>query len=49
MAYVPGAAFYPDAGGEREMRLSFSSLGEDDLAEAVRRLAGVIAQATSAR
>jgi 2-aminoadipate transaminase len=43
VAYVPGAPFYPDGGGEREMRLSFSALSEPDLAEAVRRLAGVIA------
>jgi 2-aminoadipate transaminase len=49
VAFVPGTAFYPGDGGRREMRLSFSSLGEDDLAEAIRRLAGVIAQATSAR
>jgi 2-aminoadipate transaminase len=49
VAFVPGTAFYPGEGGAREMRLSFSSLGEDDLAEAIRRLAGVIAQATSAR
>jgi 2-aminoadipate transaminase len=43
VAYVPGAPFYPDGGGTREMRLSFSALAEPDLAEAVRRLAGVIA------
>jgi 2-aminoadipate transaminase len=49
VAYVPGEAFYPAVGGDREMRLSFSSLGEDDLGEAVRRLAGVIAQATRTR
>jgi 2-aminoadipate transaminase len=43
VAFVPGAPFYPAEGGEREMRLSFSALAEPDLAEAVRRLAGVIA------
>ena len=43
VAYVPGAPFYPGDGGEREMRLSFSSLDEAELAEAIRRLAGVIA------
>ena len=48
VAYVPGAPFYPDGGGEREMRLSFSALGEPDLAEAIRRLAGVI-QTSAAR
>jgi 2-aminoadipate transaminase len=45
VAYVPGAPFYPGEGGEREMRLSFSALAEPDLAEAVRRLAGVVAAA----
>jgi 2-aminoadipate transaminase len=48
VAYVPGAPFYPDGGGEREMRLSFSALAEPDLAEAIRRLAGVI-QTSAAR
>jgi 2-aminoadipate transaminase len=46
VAYVPGAPFYPDSAhppGSREMRLSFSALAEPDLAEAIRRLAGVIA------
>jgi 2-aminoadipate transaminase len=44
VAYVPGAPFHPDGGGgRRELRLSFSALPEADLAEAVRRLAGVIA------
>jgi 2-aminoadipate transaminase len=48
VAYVPGAPFYPNHGGEREMRLSFSALAEPDLAEAIRRLAGVI-QTSAAR
>jgi 2-aminoadipate transaminase len=42
VAYVPGAPFYADGSGAREMRLSFSALGEDDLAEAVSRLASVL-------
>jgi 2-aminoadipate transaminase len=45
VAYVPGAPFYADGRGANELRLSFSHLGEADLAEAVRRLAGVIAAA----
>jgi 2-aminoadipate transaminase len=45
VAYVPGAPFYPGEGGERELRLSFSALAEPELAEAVRRLAGVVAAA----
>jgi 2-aminoadipate transaminase len=43
VAYVPGRPFYVDGGGANEMRLSFSSLDEAQLAEAARRLAGVIA------
>jgi 2-aminoadipate transaminase len=46
VAYVPGHPFYPgEAGGAAELRLSFSHLGEDELAEAGRRLAGVIGAA----
>lgn len=43
VAYVPGAPFHSGPGGTNELRLSFSALGEDDLAEAASRLAGVIA------
>jgi 2-aminoadipate transaminase len=42
VAYVPGAPFYSGPGGVNELRLSFSALGEDDLAEAASRLAGVL-------
>jgi 2-aminoadipate transaminase len=45
VAYVPGGAFYVGDAGHREMRLSYSSLTEEDLEEAGRRLAGVIASA----
>jgi 2-aminoadipate transaminase len=45
VTFVPGAPFYPGEGGSGELRLSFSHLGEADLDEAVRRLAGVIAGA----
>jgi 2-aminoadipate transaminase len=42
--YVPGPPFYAgDGDGRGELRLSFSHLGEADLDEAVRRLAGVVA------
>ncbi|HEX8103667.1 MAG TPA: PLP-dependent aminotransferase family protein [Solirubrobacteraceae bacterium] len=44
VTYVPGRPFYPGGdGGRNELRLSFSLLGEDDLAVAVQRLAGAIA------
>jgi 2-aminoadipate transaminase len=42
VAYVPGAPFYPGDGGRDELRVSFSFLGEDELATAVSRLAGVV-------
>ncbi len=42
VAYVPGKPFYVTDDGHREMRLSFSSLGEQELALAAERLAGVI-------
>ncbi len=42
VAYVPGAPFYAGEQGADELRLSFSALGEADLAEAGRRLASVI-------
>jgi 2-aminoadipate transaminase len=46
VAYVPGHPFYPgERGGAAEMRLSFSHLTEDELAEAGERLAGVIRRA----
>jgi len=42
VAYVPGRPFYVDDSGANEMRLSFSALNGEQLAEAARRLAGVI-------
>jgi 2-aminoadipate transaminase len=47
VAYVPGAPFYPAGGGRSELRVSFSFLGEDELATAVARLAGVVRGTTS--
>ena len=43
VAYVPGHAFYPGEGGRNELRFSFSSLSEPEIATAVERLGGVIA------
>jgi 2-aminoadipate transaminase len=42
VAYVPGHPFYVGDEGGNEMRLSFSALNEDQLAEAAKRLAVVI-------
>jgi (S)-3,5-dihydroxyphenylglycine transaminase len=40
--WTPMSFFYLDGGGERSIRLSFSSLSPDDIHEGVRRLAAVI-------
>jgi 2-aminoadipate transaminase len=48
VAYVAGAPFYAGEGGRNELRLSFSFLGQDELATAVQRLSGVIADAIAA-
>jgi 2-aminoadipate transaminase len=45
VAYVPGRPFYVTDDGASEMRLSFSALAEEQLAEAGRRLARVISDA----
>jgi 2-aminoadipate transaminase len=42
VAYVPGAPFYASERGGGELRLSFSALGESELAEAGARLAAAI-------
>lgn len=45
VAYVPGKPFYPDGRGSSEMRLSFSRVADDDIAEGVRRLGGLLTEA----
>jgi (S)-3,5-dihydroxyphenylglycine transaminase len=40
--WTPMAQFYPDGGGERELRLSCSYLGPDDIDEGIRRLAAFL-------
>lgn len=49
VAYVPGPPFHVGDGGGNSMRLSFSHLGEAELATAVERLAGVVEAALSHR
>lgn len=41
--YLPGAWFYPRSPNRRSLRLAFSSLPEDQLAEGIKRLAAAIA------
>ena len=43
VAYVPGTAFYPDGRGRDQLRLAFCYPPDDDVAEGVRRLAGLLA------
>jgi 2-aminoadipate transaminase len=43
VAYVVGSAFFPNGGGHNTMRLNFSFPSEEEIAEGIRRLAGLIA------
>ncbi|HUM03653.1 MAG TPA: PLP-dependent aminotransferase family protein [Thermoanaerobaculia bacterium] len=45
VAFVPGAAFYPDGGGHESMRLNFSYATPDVIEEGVRRLGRVLSRA----
>lgn len=38
VAFVPGTAAYVDGRGERSMRLNFSGVSEDEIAEGIRRI-----------
>ena len=42
VAFTPGAPFFVDGGGERTLRLSFSSVAAGRIEEGVRRLAETI-------
>lgn len=42
VAYVPGAAFYSDGSGSRELRLCFSFVDEARIRDGIRRLAEVV-------
>jgi DNA-binding transcriptional MocR family regulator len=44
VAFIPGAAFYPNGGNEHTLRLSFSVTNETQIREGIRRLAEVIKQ-----
>ena len=46
VAFVPGAAFHANGGGENTIRLNFSHATPERIEEGVRRLADVIAEAT---
>ncbi|HYN19559.1 MAG TPA: hypothetical protein VE078_01265 [Thermoanaerobaculia bacterium] len=44
VAFVPGAAFYPNGGGQNTMRLNFSYSRPEVIEEGIRRLGGVVAR-----
>ena len=44
VAFVPGGPFFPNGGHENTMRLNFSNMPEDRLAEGLRRLGAVIGE-----
>lgn len=48
VAFVPGTPFYPDGRGRNEIRLSFSRVREEDIADGARRLADVVRRAMEA-
>lgn len=43
--YIPGTSFYSDGRGERNLRLSFSALSEQDIDTGIARLAEITRQA----
>jgi GntR family transcriptional regulator/MocR family aminotransferase len=45
VAFTPGEAFFVDGGGERALRLSFSSVPHGQIEDGVRRLADVVREA----
>lgn len=48
VAYVPGFAFYPDAGrGRNTMRLNFSNAQPEQIEEGIRRLGGLLKEKIS--
>jgi 2-aminoadipate transaminase len=42
VAFVPGPPFFPEGGGERQLRLSYSRVAEEEIHAGIRRLAGLL-------
>jgi 2-aminoadipate transaminase len=42
VAFVPGGSFFPNGGHENTLRLNFSNMPEDRIAEGIARLGGVL-------
>jgi DNA-binding transcriptional MocR family regulator len=47
VAFVPGHAFYPDAAGDEELRICFSSVLPSTIDDAVKRLARALADSSA--
>jgi len=45
VAYVPGAPFFPNEGGENSLRLNFSNASDDNIMEGMNRLGEVFKKA----
>jgi len=48
VAYVPGAPFFPNGGGENTLRLNFSNANKEMIAEGIERLGKVFSEAIKA-
>ncbi|MFH2056873.1 MAG: PLP-dependent aminotransferase family protein [bacterium] len=44
VAFVPGASFHPNGGGENTCRLNFATSGEETILEGIKRLSRVVAR-----
>ncbi len=42
VAYVPGASFFANGGGENTMRLNFSTAGFEEMTEGIKRLGKLV-------
>lgn len=42
VAFVPGAAFFPNGGGNNTLRLNFSNMSEENIKEGIKRIGAVI-------
>ena len=45
VAFVPGAAFHPNGGGENTMRINFSFSSPDNIREGITRLGATLKEA----
>ena len=48
VAFVPGGSFFPNGGHENTLRLNFSNMPEERIAEGIARLGGVLRELCAA-